>query len=164
MQWRNWSKRRRWISGIVVAPIVISGIGAATGDNNKARARTAEVAHTTSSTVTAAPRPKPKSAPKREPNPASTPKPKPAPKSKPYVRPSSFTIDVAASAAGSPVQVGGPTNLPAGTVLTVNAERAFEQTQESERIDFLGRDGPTHANVSVHNGRFTASFRRWSTA
>jgi len=75
-------------------------------------------------------------------------------KLKPYQRPASFYIDVTASVEGQHIRVGGTTNLPDGTILTLNAERDFKQTHDAERVDFLGLNGPTQANVAVHATHF----------
>jgi hypothetical protein len=149
-EWRNWSKRRRWVTGALAVLVLLIVIGAMTGNHKRAHvSTTAKVTQATSPTTTTAPTPKPKRRPKR------APKPKPRPTPKPYARPASFFINVTAAVAGSHIQVGGSTNLPDGTVLTINAERAFKQTHDDERVDFLGLNGPTDANVSVHHGRFS---------
>jgi hypothetical protein len=138
--WRNWSKRRRWTTGTLAALVLLTVIGATTEKHKRVHVTTtAKATQATSPTATTAP----------------TPKPKPAPKPTPYVRPASFFINVTSAVAGSHIQVGGRTNLPDGTVLTINAERAFKQTHDDERVDFLGLNGPTNANISVDNGRFS---------
>lgn len=77
------------------------------------------------------------------------------PRPKPYARPASFFINVTAAVAGSHIQVAGSTNLPDGTVLTTNVERAFKQSHDGERVDFLGPSGPPNDKVSVHHARFS---------
>ena len=81
--------------------------------------------------------------------------PPPPKRPKPYHRPGSFYIDAHASVAGSDIRVDGTTNLPDGSVLTINAERAFKQTHEDERIDFLGQNGPSVDHAFVHQGQFS---------
>lgn len=126
--------------------IAIAGCGASAARTNMGSSTTtrepatAQVATTpTSATATTA---------------TSTPSKRPKPL-KPYQRPASFYIDVHASRVGSDIRVDGTTNLPDGSVLTINAERAFKQTHEDERIDFLGQNGPSADQAFVHEGQFS---------
>ena len=148
--------RKKLLRGSGVALVLLVIIGAIVGSpNKKHRAASATNANAAKApATTSTPQPATTPGPRTQ---AAAPRaapPKP-PKLKPYVRPASFYIDVTASVAGQHIQVGGTTNLPDGTVLTINAQRSFEQTHDAERIDFLGSNGPTQANVPVHAGHFS---------
>jgi hypothetical protein len=164
---REHVNKKNLVVGSAAAVVLLVIIGAIAGSSNKkhhaATTTNASTAATTNGS-TATP-----STTTSTPEPATTPPPithastkaaaakppKPKPKPKAYVRPASFHIDVTASAAGRHIRVGGTTNLPDGTVLTLNAERNFKQTHDAERVDFLGLNGPTQANARVHAGHFS---------
>ena len=144
--------KKKLVRGSAVAVVLLVIIGAIAGCSNKNHAATTTNASAaTATTTTSAPQPATTSTPSTQ---ATTTAAAP-PKLKPYRRPASFHIDVTASVAGQHIEVGGTTNLPDGTVLTLNAERDFKQTHDAERVDFLGLNGPTQASVPVHGGHFS---------
>ena len=145
--------KKKLVRGSAVALVLLVIIGAIAGSPSKKHhiATTTYATAATPPTTASTRQPAPTSAPSTQ---ATTTAAAP-PKLKPYRRPASFYIDVTASVAGQHIQVGGTTNLPDGTSLTLNAERDFKQTHDAERVDFLGLNGPTQANVPVHAGHFS---------
>jgi hypothetical protein len=128
--------------GIVLAVLTIGGCGSSSTSTTTSASAPKSATKTSTPQTTTAPT-------------TQTTTAGPPQRSKPYVRPASFHIDVTASVARSHIEVSGTTNLPDGTVLTLNAERDFKQTQDAERTDFLGLNGPTTATVPVEAGHFS---------
>lgn len=147
--------KKKLAFGSAVALVLLVIIGAIAGSPSKKHhiATTTNASAATPPTTASTSQPASTSAPSTQATTTTAAPPKP--KLEPYRRPASFYIDVTASVAGEHIQVGGTTNLPDDTILTLSAERGFEQTHDAERVDFLGLNGPTQADVPVHAGHFS---------